>query len=532
MTERRTNDLSRRHDHLLETLAERMKSGAAIQVAARELDAAASLLTDAEPRAPTSRAWVLVHPDGRMIDCSAIAATMFGLNQLGDRLEGIGDRLARALGGTEIVEISDVAGRPVILRALRMPDQRTWRLDEAPSPITPAFRAAIVSFWHLTPGEADMAQALLLGKSSDQIATETGRTIGTVRQIIKVILAKMQLGSQAQAVARLASVAIAYAQMPHSDDELPIRRQHPYHGDSAGPLAFWRYGETGGRPLLLFHGALFGVAGRAAAAAEARMFGFDVIAPERPGYGETLLPHQADPVDLSVTRAKEILDAEGLDRVQLMAHDVGSVYAFAFARAYPERVSSIVCAPATPPMMGWSQTAGMPPLHRVSAFAAQKAPAMMEMLVRLGLRRVAREGLTAIPRLVFADSDHDRNVMLRPDAYPVLENLYRSAVEQEAAGFVQDMFVTNLNWSDWLPAIACPVVLVHGDKSRTVSEKALRTICATLPDATLASIPDAGHTIPISHPTHALRFALALTQTRPSDLHVAAIAWRATTGNG
>lgn len=89
-------------------------------------------------------------------------------------------------------------------------------------------------------------------------------------------------------------------------------------------------------------------------------------------------------------RARAILDSEGIGRVQLIAHDVGSVYAFAFAHSHPGRVSSILCAPATPPMMGWAQTADMPPLHRVSAFAAQKAPAMMEMLVRIGLQRIAR----------------------------------------------------------------------------------------------------------------------------------------------
>ena len=239
------------------------------------------------------------------------------------------------------------------------------------------------------------------------------------------------------------------------------------------------------------------------------MFGVDVIAPERPGYGDTHLPAGADPIALAVDRARAILDVENISRVQIMAHDVGSVYAFAFARAHPDRVSGIICAPATPPMTGWSQTADMPPLHRVSAFAAQNAPAVMEVIVKLGLKRIQREGLLAIPRLIFADSDHDRTAMQRPEAYPILENLYLSAVEQRASGFLQDMFVTNLNWSSWLPQIICPVALLHGRESRTVSEHALRTTCAALADATLTIIPDAGHTLPITHPTHALRHALA-----------------------
>ncbi|MFN3954792.1 MAG: alpha/beta fold hydrolase [Pararhodobacter sp.] len=500
----------RRHDRLLSTLAERLKRDETNGIDPEDLRAASDLLADAQPRGGATRAWLLVHPDGRMIDCSARAAEMFRLGRPGDRLHGIGDRLLRSPGGKDVLLIEDMAGQPVLLRALRMPDRQTWQLDEAPDATSPWFRDAIMSFWQLTPGEADMAEALLHGKTSEQIAAETGRTIGTVRQVIKAILAKMHVGSQPQAVARLASVAIAYARISQTSDEFPARRLHPYHGANAAPLAYWRYGETGGRPLLFFHGALFGVAGRAAVASEARLFGFDVIAPERPGYGETPLERNRDPVALSVARAKAVLDMEGIERVQLLAHDVGSVYAFAFARACPERVSGIVCAPATPPMLNWSQTADMPPLHRVSAFATQKAPALMETLVMLGLRRIAREGLAAIPRLVFADSHHDRDVMLRPDAYQVLEHLHRFALEQEATGFVQDMFVTNRNWSDWLGEIACPVILLHGQKSRTVSAKALQVMCERLPDATLQIIPDAGHTLPISHPTHALRAALRL----------------------
>lgn len=507
----RYSHFPRHHDRLLSTLAERLKRDEANGIDPQDLQAASNLLADAQPRAAATHAWLLVHPDGRMIDCSARAAEMFRLSTPGDRVHGIGERLLRSPSGKDIVLIDDLAGRSVLFRALRMPDRRTWQLDEAPDALSPWFRGTIMAFWHLTPGEADLAEALLLGRTGEQIADETGRTIGTVRQVIKAILAKMHVGSQPQAVARLASVAIAYAQISHATDEFPARRQHPYHGDNAAPLAYWRYGEAGGIPLLFFHGALFGVAGRAAVASEARLFGFDVIAPERPGYGETPLARNSDPVALSVARARAVLDIEGVERVQLMAQDVGSVYAFAFARAFPERVSGIVCAPATPPMLGWSQTADMPPLHRVSAFATQKAPALMETLVMLGLRRIAREGLAAIPRLIFADSHHDREVMLRPDAYQVLEHLHRFALEQQAVGFVQDMFVTNRNWSDWLADIACPVILLHGQKSRTVSASALQAMCERLPDARLQIIPDAGHTIPISHPTHALRAALRLS---------------------
>lgn len=510
MTRRGFQKLAVRHDRLLGSLAERLAGDAPAQVGPDDWEVATELLAQSRPRADGRSLWLLLHPDGRMIDCSAGAAALFGLQGLGDRLEGVGDRLLLSHNQREVVAAVALSGDLVILQATCMSDRATWQLEAPPNPFTPEFRATIAAIWSLTPVEADVAQALFRGQSSERIAQASGRTIGTVRQVIKAVLSKMRVGSQAQAVARLSTVSLAATARPGPGQDLPLRRQVPVPGCQAGPVAYWRYGDPAGRPVLFFHGALFGIFGFSDVVRDARLFGFDVIAPERPGYGETPLPDGADPVALAVARAKAILDSAAIAQVQVIAHDVGSVYAFAFARRHPERVRSILCAPATPPMMGWGQTADMPPLHRVSAFAAQKAPAMMEMLVRIGLQRITREGLSAIPRLVFADSEHDRDLMLRPGSYAVLEQLYQTASAQDAAGFVQDMFVTNRNWSDWLPGIACPVRLLHGGKSRTVSQKALQRICAVLPDAALTVIPDAGHTIPISHPEQIMRHAFRL----------------------
>lgn len=113
--------------------------------------------------------------------------------------------------------------------------------------------------------------------------------------------------------------------------------------------------------------------------------------------------------------------------------------------------------------------------------------------------------------MIFADSAHDRDVLLRPEAAGTLEALYLSVTEQAAAGFLRDMFVTNLDWSGWLSGITCPVRFLHGAQSRTVSLPALRRTCAALPDATLTVIPGAGHTLPLTHPGHAFREALILS---------------------
>ena len=72
---------------------------------------------------------------------------------------------------------------------------------------------------------------------------------------------------------------------------------------------------------------------------------FDLIAPEWRGFGDSDKP---DPGPASNTTAailaddlRAFLDALGLDRVGLVAHDVGSAVAQDFARRWPERVSGL-----------------------------------------------------------------------------------------------------------------------------------------------------------------------------------------------
>ncbi|MBW7057329.1 alpha/beta fold hydrolase [Paracoccus bogoriensis] len=511
MQDERALNPARAYDALMDRLGRLMKEDIAVPIAPEDVAAIDSLLQDVQPRVMGRRLWVVVHPDGRMIDCNATAAERLGIARPGDRVDGLDRRLADTECPCEVVAVTARTGEVVLCRATRRPDRQHWLLEEVAPEVTPEFRAQVARLWRLTPTEAAIAEALLRGEGAEGIARATGRTIGTVRQVIKALLSKLDVHSQAQAVARLAMVLRAHGAAPAAEGTAPVLRRHP-HRDAAGQvLNCWRFGEAGGLPVLFFHGAIFGIAARPGLPEQARLFGLDMLAPERPGYGETPLPEGVDPVALAVTRARAAMTAEGFARAVLLAHDVGTAYAFAFARQYPELVAGIVCAPATPPMTGWAQTADMPPMHRISAFAAQTAPSLMAAMIRLGLKRIEREGLRAIPRLIFADSTHDREALLRPEAYPVIEALYLSVTEQRARGFEQDMFVTNRNWSNILGDIRCPVRLLHGALSRTVSEAALRSLAAALPDARLSVIPDAGHTMPITHPTHAFREVLKLT---------------------
>lgn len=508
---RTSSDPARLYETLTRRLARKLTREGAPQIGDADVAVVSELLGADRARPADRRFWLSVHADGSLIDASRAAMARLGLAGPGEGVEGLRGGLKELHGASDVIAVQDLSGQMILCHATRVPEARHWLLEELTFPAGPDVARSVSALWKLTQVEAEIALALLAGEAPAGIAARTGRAIGTVRQVIKAVLGKMQVHSRAEAVARLALVALARERGAMPGANSPAKHILPLRDATGSALVLWRFGAAGGQPILFFHGALFGIFSSPHMIQTAQMFGVDIIAPERPGYGMTAFPEGGDPVALTVARARAALRMAGVKRVQLLAHDVGTAYAFAFARAHPECVSAIVCAPATPPMTGWAQTADMPPLHRVSAFVTQKAPALMETLIRLGVKRAAREGLKAIPQMVFADSDHDRDVLLRPESYPVLETLYLSVTEQQAAGFLKDMFVTNLDWSDWLPDISCPVRLLHGGRSRTVSKAALQEVCGALADARLTVLPDAGHTLPITHPGHAFRHALVLS---------------------
>ncbi len=362
----------------------------------------------------------------------------------------------------------------------------------------------------LSAGEKRVYFRLLEGKTAEAIAGELDRTPGTVRQQIKAILAKAGVRSQVQLVSLAYALSLT-AGRTASTQGVAARRSPgtTMRINAAGEVGFHRLGLPGGLPVMLFHGALFGIAALPEMQSAAYALGLDVIALERPGYGHTPMPADGDTVAQASLHAAETLEALGIARAVVVAHDVGTRFAARFALDRPDLVAALIAAPATPPMLDWAQTADMPTRHRVNAWAAQNLPALMDKIVMLGLTQIARKGVDLIPQLVFGDCPFDRSVMAHPDHAIALQEVFSLVWQQRGAGFRRDMLITNENWHGELPQITVPFIALHGAKSQTVAQGAVRAMVQNLPDGHFRLIEDAGHSLPFSHPSLILRYAMA-----------------------
>ena len=467
----------------------------------------------------SGRIEILVDRFGKVVSQNAAAARRLGL-QPGEHLGNIAmspQATQRFLSGQDgagvPLLVADPAGGIIFFFGQSVAEDGPLLLTEVQRGIDAGIRARLAEAVGLIASEEQLLKGLMQGKSVQAIAGDLGRTEGTVRQQLKSIMAKMGVNSQQQ----LISTAYALSQMyqlnrPPTLAAAADMQGAKLHEGPHGVVGLHTFGPADGLPVLFLHGALFGIAALPGLRDAAATLGLRILAPERPGYGETKLGEDGDPVGLAVRQAVGILDSLDLPRVVLLAHDVGTRFAARLALDAPGRVAAVVAAPATPPMRTWSQTADMPTRHRVNAWAAQHMPGLMDKIVALGLAKISRNGVEVIPRLVFDGCDFDQAVLRQPAAGAVLQEAFHLAWTQKGVGFRADMLLTNEDWLEEARRITAPFLCLHGAESRTVSRNAVEKLAQTLPKGRFRLVEGAGHSLPVSHPALILRAALAAGQ--------------------
>lgn len=207
------------------------------------------------------------------------------------------------------------------------------------------------------------------------------------------------------------------------------------------------------------------------------------IAPDLPGFGETAKPRD---FPYGIGAIADHLDALlahlGVERVKLVVHDWGGA-ALAWAQRNPERVERLVVLDAAPLLPGYHW-------HRLARVWRTPIAGELSMLLmrKPVLRLLSREARVApgpmphewLERVWFHLDRGTRHAILR---------LYRSASEQ-------DLAAAGARLGD----LACPALVVWGDRDPYVPARFADAYGAALPAATVEHVPDASHWCWIDRP--------------------------------
>jgi pimeloyl-ACP methyl ester carboxylesterase len=253
-------------------------------------------------------------------------------------------------------------------------------------------------------------------------------------------------------------------------------------------LAWSVYGDPAGVPVIAVHGSPDSRVVWRLADDAARSVGVRLVAPDRPGFGDST-PQPGRTIVDWVPDLDALVAHLRLDRYRLLAISGGSPYALAVAQARPEQIAhvgllSVICPLDVP---GVTRDANRQ--VRFTFWVARHAPRLLGPLARAMVRTAARNPDAAARRLVATRPPADREIIERPDVMAVLmDNLPNQF--RDAASIALEMANAARPWGFALADIPVPATIWQGGRDDVHTPAMGRYLADHLPNATLVYEPD------------------------------------------
>jgi pimeloyl-ACP methyl ester carboxylesterase len=272
-----------------------------------------------------------------------------------------------------------------------------------------------------------------------------------------------------------------------------------------GSVAVSEYGERSGAPIFFCHGWPSSRTMAELTDSAARALHLRIISPDRPGIRNSSLHPERKLLDWPPLLA-ELADQIGIGEFRMLGISGGAPYAFAAARAMPERVRAIAVVSGAPPLADLVDQNGLLPLYRwllffyprhreLLRFSFHAARPFLSIKVPLRLR----------PLLLKLLQPSDADVMRDIAAFEACFESQRQAWRASADGLMIDAEIYAQPWGFALEEVQVPVRLWHGKKDRSFHWQLARSLGARLPHCVEHFVEGEGHySLPIRHMTEIL----------------------------
>ena len=276
---------------------------------------------------------------------------------------------------------------------------------------------------------------------------------------------------------------------------LPTEETHKITLKDGRMLAYYEYGAPDGTPLLFFHGTPGSHHLIKMADEGGRKAGFRLIAPDRPGLGDSTFQAGRElfhyPIDIE--QLLKVLDIKG--KIGVMGISGGAPYSLQCAHDLPERIAYAAC------LSGWVSY-GRPdmkqfkidPFFRLIGWASQKAKWLLPVIGKMANKVVKRrmpelyahlyKKLPPADQALF-DDEAIRNIFLSD-----LQNAYKQGWQ----GVAKDAELQFSTPAYPLSAISQPVFIMHGTADTVVPYGFGEYLNSYLPNvAAFMTVPEGGH---------------------------------------
>lgn len=315
----------------------------------------------------------------------------------------------------------------------------------------------------LTDAELVLARALCDGLSLQQAADDLARSVHTVRNQLRSIFDKMGLQRQSDLVRAVHEFGKIGGAVPAptlaESDAPPIQRMRLPDGRT---LAWREYGDpAGAHTLLTFHEGLGSSLLPPGTDARARNLGLRVLAPERPGFGQS--DPMPDGYDFEAIAEDMVcfLEARRVDRVRIGAVLSGAPPALHTAERLGARVEFVMLCSGRPP---WRMPAQRHPSLFVRMRAGLEAHAWAADALFAIVRLRKSHGLTRqMLAQSTAESPGDAAFLAEhPEFAEYVSRYVGECLARTSRGVAEEVKAFRRSENKPRPDFAAPVIVWHG----------------------------------------------------------------------
>jgi len=260
-------------------------------------------------------------------------------------------------------------------------------------------------------------------------------------------------------------------------------------------VAFQEYGDANGTPVIFCHGWPSSCTMAQLTDEPARELGVRIISPDRPGIsGSSLQPNRKLSDWPQVV--ERLTDHLGIGEFRMLAISGGAPYAYATARAMPERVLAIAIISGAVPIVDLVDRQGLLRLYRWMLALYQRSPRLLRKLFLLArpilsLRPPVRLRPLVLKMLMLQTCDEES---LRDSAaFEAVFESQRRAWRESAEGVMTDAQIYAQPWGFPIEEVRVPVRLWHGKQDRAFSARLAEDIANRLPNCEARFVDGAGH---------------------------------------
>ena len=387
------------------------------------------------------------------------------------------------------------------------PADRRFLIAQASVEFDLATQEMLRTEFQLTSAELLTLAYLVQGYTAEQISELRHVTINTIRKQVRGLLDKTGANSQTdlirQIVALVAQVGETRLAIDATNMQARVsqgwRRMTLKDGRQ---LCFLEFGDPKGRPLLFLHHMMGGPMWLPAAQRRAAESGWHVIAPSRPGFGQSdAVPLSGDAlVNQTIEDLCALLDYENIDAAVILGSMSSAGLAANFVVRKPHRSLAMLnvgfggrCDEA--------MIESLPKRPRIIAQTSLKSDLATRFLVRVGIAAIDILGPRKHLEIHVANSPPDMQALADPQICDTLSAGLTHSVYQGVDAFCKDGYLALTDWRDELEAASrlVPSACVVGKEDKITPFEQMERLLSGLGKYQLVPTANAGQLLLYSH---------------------------------